>query len=181
MPKLYLMLDFDGVLHSTRYKAPRWEHVKAFEDVVREAVNEGQVAIVISSTWRKDARLSELRKKFSPDIARSIVGVTPVFKQPGLDSLRTPEQIARAIHDPSDTHEGVRQREIEQWIGKSDPGASWLAIDDDRTSFYAPYENLLYVDGIDGLRPSHLVELGRRIAAALNDQPAAAVSPGCSP
>ena len=74
---LLIFLDFDGVLR--RQDAPLYRFEKplrlAFEDAVRRI---SAAEIVVSSTWREVAGLTDLRKLFSRDVAERMVGVTPI-------------------------------------------------------------------------------------------------------
>lgn len=163
----FLFLDFDGVLHPEGLSRNKFVHVKAFEAVVRPYVNDGLLGIVISSTWRRNMKLSELRSKFSKDIARGIVGVTPYIPSPGLD-LSSPEKIALAIAEPQDPRTGLRQREILQWLALNAPTAPWLALDDDRPTFFRTCENLQQINPSTGLTPRDLQRLAENIEKLLD-------------
>ena len=79
--RILLFLDFDGVLH------PQYEgqqqvpdevafcHLPRFEELLRDFP---EVDVVISSAWRKQITLDELKNYFSEDIRTRIVGATPV-------------------------------------------------------------------------------------------------------
>lgn len=74
-----------------------------------------QVLVVISSAWRLDMSLEDLRLKLSEDIRTRIVGVTP--SRPELED-----------------QSGRRQRECEQWLetelsADHSPRLPWLALD----------------------------------------------------
>lgn len=110
-----LFLDFDGVLHhffplpdSTDEGNQHFAFVSNFEHAVRACSRD--VEIVISSTWRKNHELDEIKQKFSPDIAQKIVGVTPVMN---LGNER-----------------GSRQTEVEAWLRDHRPHSQWVGIDD---------------------------------------------------
>lgn len=113
-PRL-LFLDFDGALHpyflACDEGAPGARHfcdAPAFEAVVRQ---HPAVQVVISSSWRQDRPLDQLRANFSPDIRPRIVGVTPVL--------------------PNSHGDGVRQLEIEAWLARAGLAATpWVAVDD---------------------------------------------------
>lgn len=105
---MLLFLDFDGVLHP----APPYNrdmgvfcHLERFEAVMREF---SDWEIVISSSWREQFELDELRGFFSPDIACRIVGVTPVFLTVACG----------------------RQREIERYLNTQSGATHWIALDD---------------------------------------------------
>lgn len=80
-PRVYVFLDFDGVMRRLSSKPFEFDADcrERFESVLREYPH---ARVVITSIWRLGLSLDSLRKMFSPDIARRIVGVTP--EAPGL-------------------------------------------------------------------------------------------------
>lgn len=71
-------LDFDGCLHPQHDREPTpveqiFCHLPRFEGVMRDFPS---VEIVISSMWRYQFTLDELRARFSPDIAARIIDTT---------------------------------------------------------------------------------------------------------
>jgi hypothetical protein len=145
-PAEFLFLDFDGVLHAnfprrdrTDAENLRWAFVPALEVVLRA---HPQVAIVISSTWRRDHPLASLRAKFSPDIAQRIVGVTPLHGRP--------------------LEPGARQDEIEAWLRANDRAhAVWVALDDVVEQFH-PGACVVVAD--DGFRTQEALDLHAALA-----------------
>ena len=113
---MILFLDFDGVLHPQYEDQPvpadvAFCHLPQFEAVIREFP---AVEIVISSTWREQFSLANLRSRFSPDIASRIIGTTLLAK----DQV-TPRLVER------------REWEIVTWLtvqGRSNE--PWIALDD---------------------------------------------------
>jgi hypothetical protein len=111
MPEgVLIFLDFDGVLR--RKDAPLYRFEKllrlAFEDAVRR-IPGGE--IVVTSTWREVAGLTDLRKLFSRDVAERMVGVTPIG-------------------------EGGRYREILTYLRATGAeGRRFVVVDDDPQSF----------------------------------------------
>ena len=79
---MMVFLDFDGVLHPEPCADDElFCHLSSIEEVLREYPH---VLVVISSAWRLAYRhraISRLRKYFSQDIARRIVGVTPDYRR----------------------------------------------------------------------------------------------------
>lgn len=72
-----IYLDFDGVLHAVErfvYRIEYFEFVPPLEDILRKFPH---VQVVVSSSWREDWTLEQLRENFSPDIRERIIGVTP--------------------------------------------------------------------------------------------------------
>jgi hypothetical protein len=105
-----IFLDFDGVLR--REDAPLYLFEKplrsAFEDAVRRIPG---AEIVVTSTWREVAGLTDLRRLFSRDIAERMVGVTPIG-------------------------EGGRYREILTYLRATGAeGRRFVVVDDDPQSF----------------------------------------------
>jgi hypothetical protein len=111
VPKgVLIFLDFDGVLR--REDAPLYLFEKplrsAFEDAVRRIPG---AEIVVTSTWREVAGLTDLRRLFSRDIAERMVGVTPIG-------------------------EGGRYREILTYLRATGAeGRRFVVVDDDPQSF----------------------------------------------
>lgn len=117
----YLMLDFDGVTHHFFPLPGQEAHNGHFaflpniEAVVRQCPY--PVKIVITSTWRPNYTLDELRKRFAPDIAPRVVGGTP--------------------KSALGNHPGGRLGEVKAWIADNAPGAPWVALDDTEELFAA--------------------------------------------
>lgn len=115
--KTILFLDFDGVLHPffprsdlSDAENQKWSYVPNFEAVIRDFPD---VDIVISSTWRIEHPLDELRSHFSSDIASRIIGVNPTLPN----------------HRPHE--DGGRQPECEAWLVQNNKThLPWLAVDD---------------------------------------------------
>lgn len=132
---LHLMLDFDGVFHEDPQELmieidEPFVHVPAFEKVVREADPDSRMGIVISSMWRIEETLDQLKAHFSPDIAARIVGVTPVLP------------VANLGWGGQDTR-GHRQSECQAWIACNAPGVDWIALDDRKDGFKMPCDRLV--------------------------------------
>lgn len=126
---MILFLDFDGVLHpEINYREEElFSKIPLFEKVLRNFPN---VDIVISSTWRLNHGLEELKSKFSPDIARRIIDVTPVYADlPELHLVIGPFQ---------------RHVEIEGWLRQAQRiWEPWLALDDKPYLFKPFLKNLV--------------------------------------
>lgn len=159
---MILFLDFDGVLHSIQAEEGEgFQHIPALEAVLRDHPS---VNIVISSSWRYHESLEQLRLRFSDDIAKRIIDVTPTLEP-------TWQQFARFL-------------EISAWLEKNDYFGDWIALDDqyiefpkigegldlriDRENFeieksYHP--NLIWCHKRYGLRQCNLDELRWRLAS----------------
>lgn len=143
------MLDFDGVLHPEGCaRGDEFCHVDALQQVLRQVP---KVKIVISSLWRVESSLEQLRSHFAADIAARIAGVTP------------------DLFDGEFNVPALRQRECEQWIRENDPGSRWLALDDRDDGFEPGCPHVLLVprdfEGGTGLESHHLEDLLLRLRA----------------
>lgn len=123
-----IFLDFDGVLHPDGVaKFSRLPVLELFLSEMPEA------EIVVSSTWREDHTLEQLRGFFSPHLRSRISGVTP-----SLD----------------DGYErGGRQREILSYLeneGLSGENCTWVALDDIALFFEDACRNLVLTDASVG-------------------------------
>lgn len=128
-PVTLLFLDIDGVLHPVDRAAGVFSSKPLFEEAMREFPH---IEIVISSSWRVDHTLDQLRGFFSSDIANRIIGVTPDFNIPGFDL----------------DYRYLRQKVIEAWLktnGRQD--ARWIALDDTDWMFRKDCRQLMLVDG----------------------------------
>lgn len=111
-----VFLDFDGVLHPQYVGQPVPDavvfcHLPRFETVMREFPG---VEIVISSLWRYQFSLSNLRARFSEDIRQRIIGTTPLASY--ADGAYVPAK---------------REQEILRWLADNQRiGEAWLALDD---------------------------------------------------
>ena len=130
---MILFLDFDGVLHPDPCVDADmlFCHLPLLESVLRDFLS---VQVVISSTWRANRTLDELRAYFSSDIADRVIGVTPNWRDlPNLlDTIG---------------HTYVRQVEIEGWRRASGRSwEQWVALDD-KAYWFRPFSpNLVRCD-----------------------------------
>ena len=142
-PAKYLFLDFDGVTH---YAFPvagvsdpdnaYFAFLPAIEAVLR--AKPYPVQIVISSSWRENHGLAELRSHFSSDLRDRVIGVTPEHND-GLVA-------------------GGRLGEILAWLDRHDPGAPWVAVDD-LDNLFAVDEDRAGEHGMDARELSRAVAL----------------------
>lgn len=134
---MFVFLDFDGVLRRLTSVPSVFDSdcLEQFEGALRQC---DEVQIVISSSWRLAMGLADLRRRFSPEIAARIVGITPQFL---------------------DYEAHVRYREICAYL-KHEGQDPWVAIDDDAEQ-YPPSAPMLLVDpdkGFDAECSLRLVE-----------------------
>ena len=132
----FLFLDFDGVLHPPYDGLPTPKevcfcHLPRFEAVMRQHPG---VHIVISSTWRQQFGLAQLRGYFCADIAQRIVGITSSYPADG----------ALRLH--------VREWEILQWLQTHKAShRPWLALDDSQGDFLDCRHRVVFCHPWEGL------------------------------
>lgn len=141
---MVLFADIDGTLHPMNRHGGTLTCLPLLENVLRKHPG---VDVVISSSWRTDRTLEQLRSLFAPDIAGRVIGTTPDRRaQYGIE-----------------THQ--RQREIDDWLreeGREYEG--WLAIDDDAWRFVPGCQRLILVDSETGLTAAEAQHLCDRLA-----------------
>ncbi|AYM96405.1 hypothetical protein EAG14_10355 [Acidovorax sp. 1608163] len=131
-----LFLDFDGVLHPEHcHESKHFSCLPVLEDALREAP---QWQVVITSTWRLQKPLAQLRSRFSADIAARVVGDTPRF--------------STLIDVPSTLVSYEREAECQAWLRANEMAyRPWLAVDD-RSWLFRPFcKSLFLVSGKTGL------------------------------
>lgn len=142
-----LFLDIDGVLHGDL--TGKLVHVGLFEHYLRQLPG---VEVVVSSTWREDLSLDELRALFDASLHERFTGVTPILDD-GCDSAG-------------------REREIAAWLaseGLHAGNARWAAIDDWPQLFSAGCEFLVLTDGRYGFSERDGEALLARLGANAQD------------
>ncbi len=136
----YLFLDFDGCLHPGL--AGTFVYLPLLQEFLLE---QPDVHVVLSTSWRLDTPLSELLRLFHPAVRSRIVGATPAL----------PDQ------------PGQRWAEIQLWLQKNNAThCAWVALDDDKSLFPAYCDNVVWCDPARGLRKYHLPELARKLGIA---------------
>lgn len=143
-----LFLDFDGVLHPEHcHESKHFCCLPILEDLLRQVRD---YELVITSTWRLQKSLDDLRSYFSSDVVNRIAGVTPRFGE--------------LTEVPNTLLAYQRQAECHAWL--SDHGMRhrpWLAIDD-RSWLYRPFTTSLFlVDGRTGLTELQAAKLAVRL------------------
>ena len=108
---LLLFLDFDGVLHPGVRPFPEPDCIAA----LTEAVSGLELDMVVSSSWREQFTLDELRGFLGPILGPRLIAVTPVIDDPFLHH--------------------VRYHEVRQYLDGLQTIPPWIAIDDTR-GFY---------------------------------------------
>ena len=123
-----IFLDFDGVLHPDG--VGMFSQLPIFE---RFLSGMSEAEVVVSSTWREDHTLDQLRGFFSPALQHRISGVTP--------SLEDGYEL------------GGRQKEIQSYLTSedlSDRNCAWVALDDIAMFFEDSCQNLVLTDSSKG-------------------------------
>ncbi len=131
-----LFLDFDGVLHpASAYQTRAFCHAPALAECLQPYACD----LVISSSWRFNYSLDELRNLLPSALAHRVIGMTG------------PAHIGRY----------ARHHEILAFLqGSGDfPTGSWRAMDDAKWEFPAGLRNLVSCDPNTGLAATQLQDL----------------------
>jgi hypothetical protein len=149
-----VFLDFDGVTHPEPcYADSAFCCLPLIEAVLREFP---AVEVVISSSWREQHTLDDMRAFFAPDIARRVVAATPVVSHMNRFWL------------PGHAPKYPRQWECQQWLKVNRVGSfPWLAIDDRGYWFEPDCKHLLLTDSSRGFS-EHDAE---RLRSMLKERP----------
>ena len=147
---MILFLDFDGVLHPQHDNEPTpadeiFCHLPRFETVMRDFP---LVQIVITSMWRYQFSLEELKARFSPDIAERIIGTT------------------RLTDRTNDSYLPARREwEILDWLADSkNKNTPWLALDDAAWQFDQHKDQLVPCIGYVGLDEAAEIRIREALA-----------------
>lgn len=152
----YIFLDIDGVLNTWRHRLRQEEKTgdssihnwcpEACKNL-RKLCEEYDVQIVISSNWKDQYELEEIKR---------------FFKKNGLPS----EYIIDMTPSEVERHEAAEYRglEIQQWLNRNgSDDASYLIIDDESTILSAQKEHFIRVNPEDGLANPEVVAKARKI------------------
>jgi hypothetical protein len=135
--RLILFLDFDGVLHPDPPSSqhPLWCCASLLADWLNRHPD---VGVVVSSTWRKDRSVEELKTLLPHAVGERVIGSTPTE----LVELYT------------------RQVECEAWMRiHQPPWVPWLALDDRAWNFRPFAPRLVLTDRQTGLVSADVVRL----------------------
>ena len=107
---MILFLDIDGVLHPTSGSKP---FVPACLSVLESLVSDfPDMEIVITSSWREEKPLSELKALLGAQLGSRVIGATPIIDEPFLHH--------------------VRYHEAQAYLSQtSKPNRPWVAVDDE--------------------------------------------------
>lgn len=143
-----LFLDFDGVLHPEFcHESRHFSCLPLLEAVLRQVP---AFDVVVTSTWRHHHSVDVLRDRFSSDIQRRVIGVTPRFSH---------------LEDVPEVLFGYeREAECNAWLRDNGRAlAPWLAVDD-RSWLFRPFNQFLFlVDGKTGLTAPVAEALAERL------------------
>ena len=135
MKAQYLFLDFDGVLHpSLCNDNDRFSKV----NLLSQALTSSPCQIIISSSWRFQFTLDQLKKMLPVSISNLVVDVT-----------------GEALNG-----QYARYNEIKHWLeSKQKPFADWMAIDDAINEFPSDCANLIATKSSEGITEYQIVKL----------------------
>ena len=138
---MILFLDIDGVLHPSSGSTP---FVPACVSVLETLLSDcPDIEIVITSSWREEKSLPELKALLGTQIGSRVIGITPVIDEPFLHH--------------------VRFHETQAYLADSDqPDAPWVAVDDEIGN-YPPDSPVVITDRRTGLTDSD----GQRLKALI--------------
>ena len=142
-----LFLDFDGVTHPDPCESRNFfSQLPLIEGVIRSHPG---LSIVISSSWRFEHSLDELRGYFSADLRASIVGVNPVVTRTNDEGWIPRELLSHH-----------REWECKKWLRQNGmEDIHWIAIDDVPQWFLPEGEHLLVTDSKTGIQPGQIAIL----------------------
>ena len=117
------------------------------EQVLRQVPD---VDVVISSAWRLQWPVEQLRARFSADVAHRVIGVTPQFTD--LEDI------------PNSLLGYEREAECQAWLRAHDRAVfPWLAVDD-RSWLYRPFNRSVFlVEGKTGMTAAGAEVLTERL------------------
>ena len=134
-----IALDFDGVLHPENGQLDNeFCFMQNFCELLRAVDLEGKAGIIVTSDWRLEHSLDELKAMFPSDIGERIVGKT-------IDLHALMSKSVWDVSGVSYRPRAARQKEIEMWLESNAPFAKWLAIDDRHQGFRYDCQNLFLV------------------------------------
>jgi hypothetical protein len=145
---MILFLDFDGVLHED----PCFDEARLFArapDLVQALAPFPEVRIVLSTSWRSQRTVAELKQPLPEALNRRVIDATP---------------LATSADTPAALRPFRRHAECATWLrAQGHEQTPWLALDD-RPSLFAPHcEQLILCDSNIGFVDA----TARRLQAAL--------------
>ena len=146
---MILFLDIDGVLHPSSGSSPFVPTcVAVLETLLSDCPD---IEIVITSSWREQKSLPELKALLGAQIGPRVIGITPVIDEPFLHH--------------------VRFHETQMYLTNTDvPDTPWVAVDDEIGN-YPPDSPVVIADRRTGLTDSDGLRLKALILAQQQDLP----------
>ena len=143
-----IFLDFDGVLNNLTTRGPHPGTDPRFDpfniSILNQIINESSAKIVITSSWRIDHTLEELRHLLGQvGVMGDIIDVTP---------NGAPDPI-RGISNSS-----VRGHEIQAWLNGREDVTHFVIIDDSDDMVHLMFK-LVQTDDIIGLEPRNVSQV----------------------
>ncbi|QDD01844.1 hypothetical protein FIT69_04585 [Candidatus Methylopumilus planktonicus] len=135
MKAKYLFLDFDGVLHpSLCNDNDRFSKV----NLLNQTFTSSSCQIIISSSWRFQFTLDQLKKMLPVSISNLVIDAT-----------------GEALNGPY-----ARFNEIKHWLeSKQKPFSDWKALDDATNEFPPDCPNLIATKSSQGITKDQIIEL----------------------
>ena len=135
MKAKYLFLDFDGVLHpSLCNDNDRFSKV----NLLNQTFTSSSCQIIISSSWRFQFTLDQLKKMLPVSISNLVIDAT-----------------GEALNGPY-----ARFNEIKHWLeSKQKPFSEWKAIDDAINEFPPDCPNLIATKSSQGIMQEQIIML----------------------
>jgi hypothetical protein len=143
---MYLFLDIDGVLHpfpSDEYFRP--ENCSVLERLLDRYPD---IQVIISSSWRNYHPLEQLKSFMPAKIAQKIIDAT---------------KLENSAHTGSYSRQGLRERQIQEWMQENAPEGKWFAIDD-TLELYSEGAPLFYPNECEGLQEIDLAGIEQLVA-----------------
>lgn len=140
---MIIFLDIDGVLHPNSGSALFVSScMQVLEDIL---LNDLSVEIVITSSWREEKSLSEIKALLGQCIGSHVIGHTPIIDDPFLKN--------------------VRYHEVMQYLESIDnPIRRWIAIDDEPGN-YPSDSPVIFTDRRKGLTPDDGIKIKQLISS----------------
>lgn len=125
---MLLFLDFDGVVHP---RAGNLFDLACLSHIERALKQFPIIEVVITSSWREQYTLEELKQLLGKDIAKRVIGQTPL------------------IRGSYEKH--VRYNEVKQYLSDTNQlNRPWVALDD-APELYPEDAPVVFVNGKTGM------------------------------
>jgi hypothetical protein len=133
---VYLFLDFDGVTHPVSATGQYFREANLA--AIHSSIDQLNVDIVITSTWRLDNSLAKIQA-YLGELGKYVVGFTPEVNEPFLHH--------------------IRQVEVELFLKQQrEETMPWVAVDD-TPAFYRDDAPVIITDGKIGFTDQDAIPL----------------------